>query len=656
MNAGWHMAAMTKSTTTSGRGLINLFEEASLDDVELLAREAVQNAKDAGSYLREQVLQGTIPNPGSMLPEFRMRFAHRKFSAEQVSTLWDPLGLSVLRDFLTQSLTNKQNNSRIPTPGMLDKDGFSILTIDDFGCIGLGGDINYPGNSNWYRALLSIGFTGDKPRNSGGTRGNGKAAIVASSQVFTIFAYSRFPRVDGYEATRHFGGVTYTFNHTGIDGIDLSGRGTFGIMSSLEEGILEPLTDEEADSYARALGLVDRSSDEWSSFGTSLVVVCPSVELGDLLEQVEMNWWPAIIDGQLPITFEELDSGLVKSPDLAGRPLLTPFIRSFEIANNRDAAVPPYEFSPVWEKKDRSALNEALGVSGLSNSYSLGKVGYFIDAEKAFLDDGDQEEEDNSSTTSEVALIRSNGMVINYEKFTSRSVPKVHGVFIASSECEAMVQQVEPPAHSRWFGVTKGMKNEVVKTLKGMENHLKGDIYTMKRKVRPPENQQRKRLEVLARAFGELFKNPDDGPPTPPKPTPQAVHIHWLKAAEIEAGSQDSDLIQYRSRIRVRMDSLPGQDNAEILAEESNSAQVRINIQARPLEDESAHGEPLLSTWIGPTHGLREIQHGYLEGWITKDEWFEFESLTEEVKVKVEVKASVTDITNSIDGEPDDQI
>ena len=321
----WKWKALKADSGGSGRQLLNLFEESSLMDEELLAREVIQNSKDSAATLRRMISEGKIKVKSSQTPRFKMEFEKVELSKKSIEGIWDLLGLSKLRQFLENSLSNKQSNSKVPQPNLLEKNKLTMLKISDFGCTGLGGDLNNPKISNYFRALISIGITGGKQANSGGTRGYGKSAFVAGSGIFTVFAYAKFPAENDYAATRHFGGVVYTFDHT--DKVDLTGIGTFGDPKDAIGEVLAPLKDADADAYAKALNLPSRDGDDASMYGTTIVIMCPTVNLDEVIEATEKYWWPAILDGDLEVDFKSNDFDGVRFPQPKSRMDLTPYFQ-----------------------------------------------------------------------------------------------------------------------------------------------------------------------------------------------------------------------------------------------------------------------------------------------------------------------------------------
>lgn len=647
----WKWKRLKADSGGSGRQLLNLFEESSLMDEELLAREVIQNSKDSAATLSKMFSEGKVNLKNLESPRFRMEFEQAEWNKKSIEAVWDLLGLSKLQKFLENSLTNKQSNSKVPHPELLSKNKMTVLKISDFGCTGLGGDLNNPKISNYFRALVSIGITGGKQVNSGGTRGYGKAAFVAGSGVFTVFAYAKFPAENDYPATRHFGGVVYTFDHTDED--DLTGIGTFGDPESQIGEVIAPLRDLDADAYAKALGLPSRAGDDASSCGTTIVIMCPTVNLTEVLEATEKYWWPAILDGELEIDFKSNDFEGIKVPQPKSRTDLTPYFSAYDLAKKDRESIPPFEYSPLWPTEDRSALNkEADQVS--PKEYSLGSVGYKIDARTGFVDPESIDDE-STSTNSWVALIRSTGMIINYEEMKFRKDPVVHGVMIASSDAEGILQAIEPPSHNRWFPHKKSPESEIGKMLTWIEERLKRDIRDLKKKVQIPDDLKRKRIEILSKAFGELFKVKGKGSVWPPSPPKQTVHITWTKKAQLELGAAGGSARRFRSKIKVKVD-IPKGLSSEQEAALKNPSEYEISLNAHVIQDESIMNDALATSWIGINQGFRLRRNGNLVGTLIPGKSYEFESVTEDVGlVRVMVTASVKQLDLNVDEENDDE-
>ena len=76
----WKWKRLKADAGGSGRQLLNLFEESSLMDEELLAREIIQNSKDSAATLRKMFSDGKIGQSISEPPKFRMDFVQTELN------------------------------------------------------------------------------------------------------------------------------------------------------------------------------------------------------------------------------------------------------------------------------------------------------------------------------------------------------------------------------------------------------------------------------------------------------------------------------------------------------------------------------------------------------------------------------------------------
>ena len=88
----WKWKALKADSGGSGRQLLNLFEESSLMDEELLAREVIQNSKDSAATLRRMISEGKIKVKSSQTPRFKMEFEKVELSKKSIEGIWDLLG------------------------------------------------------------------------------------------------------------------------------------------------------------------------------------------------------------------------------------------------------------------------------------------------------------------------------------------------------------------------------------------------------------------------------------------------------------------------------------------------------------------------------------------------------------------------------------
>ena len=94
-----------------------------------------------------------------------------------------------------------------------------------------------------------------------------------------------------------------------------------------------PLENEDADQLARLLGFEVRNSKLPADHGTSFLLVDPTVGPEDLVNAVERNWWPALMEPSLhfDVVVEDID-GALYHPRPRSNATLRPFIEAYEAA------------------------------------------------------------------------------------------------------------------------------------------------------------------------------------------------------------------------------------------------------------------------------------------------------------------------------------
>lgn len=258
-------------------------------DAALLAREAIQNAWDAAMERRESQM------PEDWLP-FEIRFRFFNVGGDDADALIDRLGL----DELTERAESVNDNRRI---GLAEHDYFAELSRgDDLRLLevyetaggGMGGGWG-TSKSKLFLAMCSTGFT-PATGERGGSFGYGKAGLIRASATRTVVAYSCFEGLaEDKFVTRRLLGMTYWGPHE-ILGQDYQGWAHLGSQCEEPDKVV-PVTDSEADALASDLGMELRRADQPDQIGTTMLLVCPTVDPLDLKRAVERYWWPALEDG-----------------------------------------------------------------------------------------------------------------------------------------------------------------------------------------------------------------------------------------------------------------------------------------------------------------------------------------------------------------------
>lgn len=267
------------STGNIGENFRRLLGAPSLDPLQTVIREAVQNIADAAKL-------GTGP-------EIFIR----------IRTL-DAAQRGALRERVFFSLP-EETSSREQILAALDMDPLIVLEICDFGTVGLGGPTRSDRipvgtkQTDFIDFLRNIGTPRDT-EHGGGTYGFGKVALYRASACSTIIV-DTLPHDTGPEGRRLIGchvGHSFEIPENGMLR-RFTGRHWWGSLDPLD-GVADPLTGGSADDLATALGFPDRRK---LGSGTSVMIVGFQPDDNDLriaanriVESLLWNFWPRMME------------------------------------------------------------------------------------------------------------------------------------------------------------------------------------------------------------------------------------------------------------------------------------------------------------------------------------------------------------------------
>ena len=185
----------------------------------------------------------------------------------------------------------------------------TALVFEDMGTTGLAGDTEEwrePGEGdrndffNFFRAeALTHKSLGDR-----GSRGVGKATFIQASRVNTLFGLT----IRHNDPRRILMGRSVLKSHR-LGDDDHHGDGYFGIPSSVSEGLISPVEDEDfIDGFIRAFRLERREES-----GLSVVVPWPDTEIDEktIIRAVCENYFYTILNGGLEVLVELPDNVLI---------------------------------------------------------------------------------------------------------------------------------------------------------------------------------------------------------------------------------------------------------------------------------------------------------------------------------------------------------
>ena len=481
-------------------------QSTSLNETEVLIREAVQNSLDER--------RTDISRP------VRIRFERTVLLGEDKDRFVRGLHLQELsgrRDYFRHSHNWFSGGDTVLDHIQNPTVALPLLTISDFNANGLGGRWNRRRSKNdrFFNLVLSIGgsLKWDEDDESIaaaralGSYGYGKMAFAMSSGIRTVIYYSTFIADPGTEGSTCRAMASGFFPPHSIDGIDYVGQSYLGCESG-EEGIPRaPFVDGDAHDWISALGLpLRRTADT----GTTVVIPAASVTMSNIVHCCETWWWPRMRD-QDPlrrVEFQFFDDGQeVRGCNPRSRSDLSPFLDCHKLMSAHNAG-DGYEIKSVDvrpENAPRRAGKLVLRSIKPTNTIAT-------------------ESEGDDSLTNRIALVR-DGLVIKYEsRFAHEDKAPVVGVFAPHDEMDTLQAFVlsEPPSHDEWeenSGRLRGRYDwgrDFVRLTKNRLRNLARDFQTRQGTV--PETERTSADRFLRRALSDLFRvRPQISNPTSPK-------------------------------------------------------------------------------------------------------------------------------------------
>ena len=596
-SSAWHWVPQNDLGGASGNSLMKLAKNLRVSATAQLAREVVQNSWDAAQVFRKESGH-----------EFKVSFRFVEFNESMSSAIRSKVRGDELREYFVESLG--LDPERV---SLFGSKSVRALIIEDFGAHGLYGHPDLKNKSILYRALYTLGSTAkaNEAAVSGGSYGFGKSAFVSASHSNTVFAYSCFDKFENDPVTRRFVGWTWHNEFELADEV-FEGRAIFGDMQlSSAGGRVKPLpfVDDAADEFAKMFSISPRSSEAINSRGTALVLLDPIIDPLSLVEELENNWWPAMVDPEINMHLEVVDfGGAVLHPQPKSREDLKPLIRAYELATQ------PLDSEP--------ALNERMIEVANQGVYkNVGRIG-FVAVEP--------NDEQGPKAIPKVLMTRGPRMIIGEveHKFQAKNV-EIYAVFATQASSlvvDAALRSREPYSHDRWdyteeedpkYPGSQNLAKKIRETLVTEVNKFTKD---MSRDLTP----ESKRLNEFGKLFGKLF---GDSKGTQPPPIGQALPVSInFKRQELEAVDGKVRLTQHLE-ISLR----------DSFAEES--LQISIEPELAVLIDGSSKGDSLtLNATTLP---------GSIE--IKGKDGFYVTTLTRGDKVKLELKSQAYAPDYSVD-------
>ena len=437
------------STGNIGENFQRLLGTPSLDPLQTVIREAVQNIADAA-----------MPKMG---PRIEIRL--RRLTRDQRRTL-------ASRVF---SELPHEPRSKELLANMCSRKKLAVMEVCDFGTLGLGGPTRsdrIPAGettTDFIDFLRNIGTARDTEQ-GGGTYGFGKVALYRASKCSTIIV-DTLPHGVGPKERRLMGchvGASFELPDNGFH-YRFTGRHWWGIPDP-EDEIVDPVTGGAAKDLASELGFPDRNR---SRSGTSIMILDFDTHGEDLdlvgsrvVEGLLWNFWPRMMRDTPP------HQRFTCSVEVKGSPLPIPCPEDF----------PPLDlFSKAMRAIRSGAGSDVRQISSQKPAKVLGTLAIergLRTPRRPLVEDGSL----FPTVAHHIALMRPVELVVKYLEGTALPDERLEwaGAFVTSQEdeIERAFAESEPPAHDDWIpdnfprGRAKSYVTIALRQLRGVASEM----------------------------------------------------------------------------------------------------------------------------------------------------------------------------------------
>ena len=517
-------------------------------------------------------------------PSFEIRFRYIEATGDEQRRLTERLGLHELAgraSAVDREAVGLRHTDCLSSP---DGDTLPLLVIEESATTGMYGPWHGARSKLW-QALCAVGYT-YKPRGEGGSYGYGKAGMIRGSATRTVLAYTCFEaRPDDAGVTRRLLGMTYWGRHD-IGEASYAGWARFGSQREGPDGrhvgaSIEPFENEAADRVAAALGLDVRNPAEPEQFGTTFLLVEPTVGEHDLVKAIERNRRPAL---------EDIDGFNAVVEGYEGRHIPRPrtdaVLRSF---------IDAYEVATVPQNDDGTPERRRYDLS--NGATALGSLGLLADQDGwSWPKQTGTQDDQGIDHRNLVALVRKPRMVVEYLILPPKrntGPPYVRGAFVADDSINEALQDTEPMGHDAWQTASPDgvIGAEQAGVAKEVIDAVGAKVRKFRRGLKPPERPPEDiRLEFIDSLMRRILRGTGPGR-TGPTPDTRPVRIGVNDGLE-EVGAD---------RVRLR-----GRSTFSLSEHfEGEEAPARITIRYRLVEDERIGSDVALR--VAPPDGFDRV-------------------------------------------------
>jgi hypothetical protein len=534
----WEYLPYSRKMGNTSDTLLKVLQRGGFTSEELLAREGLQNCKDAHS---EDAAKAGLP--------VQVTIEKHSISGDHARNLFKALLFDQEKQLhkatsLIHPMTTKEFKDYVSGDQKLD-----LVTVRDQNTVGLGGSLEGDDEKDHF-ARLVLGLGQSDKAEGGGSFGFGKTVFSKLSKIHLVLYYSHF------KPTHRTGGCSARFMAVWLLQKDIakkfSGFGFFGKKNGDNDESL-PFEDDEAHAMAEMCGLRPHKDGE---FGTTVAVVdCPIV-CEHVKFAIERYWWPSLVDKKLSVRLIEkksdsneakeklnvdlLDNGSRLAISPSSNPFVLPFMEIHQAMRDSSGKHEGIKIDPPFKKMHGKKLGQVA-------TRKLDKT--VIDGMRDYASGLGLSTDENPMPLGGIAKMRVPGMVVNYEGETSEDLESaLAGVFVADDEIDLLLRGAEPATHNKWDSSETDRIYDAAKHLGLEEDHAVEIVVSVNKRINnkiidarkePPPPSKNARLGLLEQYLSDLLNI--GGNVIRPNTDPRPFSIKIVPSNEIRADGKRLD-------------------------------------------------------------------------------------------------------------------
>lgn len=396
-------------------------------DEELLAREGLQNCKDAAQKDEKERPKLVDVEIGKL-----------ELRGDSKKSLFEALRFAEQSQHFHR-IQNAERRNSLPS-FLKDDEPLSVVYFSDHNTVGLCGKWSGAGpTANFSNLVVNISRSSKDP-SAGGSFGFGKTAYAKASGLRLVLYYSHFKAEPEPEFDED---VDARFMAVWLLKVKeeepISGFAFFGGENALKPGSIVPLINDQAHQMAERCGLKRRRSGD---YGTTIAIVDCEVDMQHFKEAVEKYWWPSIHDHRLAVRFAEGGHTTTAEPHI--NEFVKPYWQMYDYMQVGQGTLPDGCVAKTLHKIENVSRGQLV-----YRALSPQEKDAILDQQKDLYPD--IEEQALALKVGGLARVRDAGMVLSYDLLgMDPSRRPIAALFVADRAIDQILRASEPQTHDRW--------------------------------------------------------------------------------------------------------------------------------------------------------------------------------------------------------------